>query len=411
MQSEELYAQLLGLRAPWTVTSVELEMPAKVTVFVELDPSADVVCPECDRTCSRHDTRRRKWRHLDTMQAQTILVADVPRADCPEHGVKQMAVPWSAPGSRFTAMFEVLVIDWLKAAKGNISAVAKLLGMTWDEVDGVMARAVQRGLQSRKVESPRRIGVDETSFQRRHQYVTVVADLDERRVLHVADGRGKTSLGDYLSTLTATQRAELEAIALDMHGPFISALREHVPDADEKMCFDKFHVAALLSHAVDLVRRAENRELLERGDDRLKRTRYFWLANPTTMSEQRWADFESLRESTLKTARAWAIKEAAMEVWSLDAPTPVLQNAWRAVITWGRRSRLGPIKRAMATLRDHLGGIIRAQQLRLTNAQLEGINGIIQTLKRTARGFRNRDRFRNAIYFHLGGLDLYPKPA
>ena len=147
-------------------------------------------------------------------------------------------------------MFEVLVIDWLKAANGNISAVAKLLGMTWDEVDGVMERAVRRGLQARKVESPRRLGVDETSFQRRHQYVTVVADLDAHRVVHVADGRGKAALSGYLRTLTATQLAELEAIALDMHAPFISAIRELVPDADEKMCFDKFHVAALLSRSI-----------------------------------------------------------------------------------------------------------------------------------------------------------------
>jgi len=308
-------------------------------------------------------------------------------------------------------MFEILVIDWLKAAKGNVTAVASQLGMTWDQVDGVMSRAVERGLQRRTVESPRRLGVDETSFKRRHQYVTVVADLESHRVLHVAEGRGKAALSSYFEALTDEQRGELEAIALDMHGPFISAIRQYVPDAEAKMCFDKFHVAALLSHAVDLVRRAESRELHECGDDRLKRTRYLWLSNPTTMSDERWAGFEHLRESTLKTARAWAIKEAAMEVWTLDASAPVLLDAWRAVIAWGRRSRLAPIKRAMATLRDHLTGVIRAQQLRLTNARLEGINSIIQGLKRTARGFRNRDRFRNAIYFHLGGLDLYPKPA
>ena len=180
-------------------------MPGRVTVYVELETSGDVVCPECGRGCRRHDTRRRKWRHLDTMQAQTVLVAEVPRADCPEHGVKQMRVPWAEPGSRFTAMFEVLVIDWLKAAKGNISAVAARLGMTWDEVDGVMARAVRRGLGRREVQSPRRFGVDETSFKRRHQYVTVVADLDTHRVLHVADGRGKAALSGYLQGLTAKQ--------------------------------------------------------------------------------------------------------------------------------------------------------------------------------------------------------------
>ena len=60
-------------------------------------------------------------------------------------------------------------------------------------------------------------------------------------------------------------------------------------------------------------------------------------------------------------------------------------------------------------IKRHLHGILNAIVLGVTNARSEGINSRIQWIKYTARGFRNRDRFRTAIYFHLGGLDLYPE--
>ena len=189
MRDRELYRQLLGLERPWTVDAVDLG-PGTVEVRLKCE-TRRLPCPECGESCPRYDSRERRWRHLDTMQYQTILVADVPRIDCPEHGKRQVRVPWAEPGSRFTALFERLAIDWLLAA--NTSAVSALLGLSWDEVDGIQQRAVARGLARRKLEPVRHLGVDETSFQRRHEYVTVVVDSIRGRVLHVADGRGRGS--------------------------------------------------------------------------------------------------------------------------------------------------------------------------------------------------------------------------
>ena len=112
-------------------------------------------------------------------------MAKVPRVQCPQHRVLQLPVPWSEGRSRLTALCEALVIDWLRYA--TTAAVAEQLRLSWDAVDGVMQRAVQRGLQRREVRLPRRLGVDETSFQKRHEYVTVINDLDGN-VAHVADG-------------------------------------------------------------------------------------------------------------------------------------------------------------------------------------------------------------------------------
>lgn len=409
MRETELYARILDIQAPWQVTSVKLQLDqGKVVIDVEYDPDASLVCPRCGRTARRYDTRRRRWRHLDTCQYQTLLDAGVPRVECTEHGVQTMGVPWAEGSSRLTALFEALAIDWMREA--SISAVAERLRSSWDQAAGIMERAVRRGLVRREVALPKTLAVDETSFQRRHEYVTVVHDpsAPNKRVLHVADGRGKEALGGFLGGFRKEEREAVEVVVMDMHEPFISAVREALPDGASKVAFDKYHVAAHLGDAVNRVRREEHKALMRRGDERLKGTRFLWLRNPEKMAEETWSSFEVLRESTLRTARAWSIKEAAMEIWDHTGPEG-MRASWGRWYDWAIRSRLEPIKRAARMVKRHLDGILLAARHRITNASAEGLNSVIQSVKHRARGFRNRERFRAAIYFHLGGLDLYPE--
>lgn len=406
MRDIDLYRQILGVTRPWEVTDVELRLDAgEVEVSVAFAASGELTCPKCGRPAPRYDTRRRRWRHLPTCQYRTILAAEVPRVRCEEHGVTTVAVPWSDPGSGFTALFEALIIDWLKEA--SIAAVARQLDLTWDQVDGVMGRAVRRGMLRRHLEAASHLGVDETSFAKRHEYVTVVADMRRGIVHHVADGRGREALGSYYEELGREGRAAIESVAMDMWAPYISATTDFIPDAGSKIAFDKFHVAMHLGDAVDRVRRQENRELLASGDETLKGTKHLWLFHPDRLDGSRALYFDDLVRKTLRTARAWMLKELGMEMWEANsrAEAKEIFDAW---YSWAIRSRLAPIKRVARMIKRHLTGILNAIEKRITNARLEGINAIIQGLKRTARGYRNRQRFRNAIYFHLGGLDLYP---
>ena len=377
-----------------------------VRVEVAWAGPAKLTCPECGLEGPRYDARRREWRHLDMCQGKTILEADVPRVKCPEHGVRQGKVPWAEAGSGFTALFECVVIDRLKEA--SITAVGVQLRMSWDEVDGIMERAVRRGLARRTAVAPERVGIDETPFQQRHEYVTVVVDLDDGKVLYVGDDRKRGSLDAFDEGIGEAGRKRIPAVAMDMWKPYIASTRAHVPEADGKIAFDKFHVAALLGKAVDTVRRQEHRALSAAGDARLAKTRHLWLTNPERMSEEHWKGrFRQLRASTLKTARAWAIKEEAMGLrWYGERAWA--RKAWRAWLGWASRSRLEPVLKAARTVRDHLWGILNAIVLGATNAMGESVNAGIQRVKRMACGFRNRDRFRRAVYFHLARLDLYP---
>lgn len=404
--SRTLYATLLGITEPWGVEVVEMKQEAgEVHVTVALPANTRWVCPECLAAAPIHDHQERTWRHLDTCQFKTLIHARVPRLDCPAHGIRQLRVAWAEPGSRFTALFEALAIDWLKQA--SLSAVAKQLRISWDEADGIMGRAVERGLARRTLEPPRYVGVDETSFQKRHEYVTVASDLEGARVLYVGDDRGQEALDGFWRSWTPAQRARVEAVAMDMWEPYVRSTRAYLAEAEEKIVFDKFHVAQHLGKAVDEVRKREHRTRLAQGDPILKGTKYDWLRSRKGRSWSEARAFNLLREIVTKVARAWSLREAAMALWELHSQAAADRN-FKRWYRWARCSRLEPVRRVAEMLKRHWANIRTFFKHRITNAGAESINEKIQTVKRRARGFRSRQRFRNAIYFHCGGLDLYP---
>jgi transposase len=232
------------------------------------------------------------------MQFTTWIEAEVPRVECTTHGVKQLRVPWAEPGSQFTALFERLAIDLLREC--SITGAIRLLRISWDEGWGIKGRAVKRGLARRGQEVVARLGVDEKAIAKRHRYLTIVADLDRPRVLYLADDRKQASLDGFWPTLTPAQRAGITAVAMDMWEPYVQSTRAHLPEADAKIVFDKFHVVKHLHDAVDHVRRGEHRTLKRDGDARLTGSKYLWLRRPADLPpEQRLV----LRPCSGKTSR------------------------------------------------------------------------------------------------------------
>ncbi len=407
MRDKDLYAQILGIQSPWEVTDVELNVDENsVTVKVSPKAGSSQKCPTCNAVSPGYDSRLRRWRHLDTCQYKTILLADVPRVNCKEHGVVTVTVPWAEPGSGFTLLFESLVIDWLKEA--STSAVSRLMGLSWNSIDGIMQRAVERGLSRREAHSMTKLGVDETAFKKRHDYVTVVSDQETGTVVYVGEDRKKATLKSWYETLTDEQRSSIQSVSMDMWPAFINATLEGLSDAEDKIAFDKFHVAKYLGDAVDKVRRNEHKALMAEGYEDLKGSKYDWLHNPKNMTHKQKTRFRALRDSTLKTARAWAIKELAMSLWHYSSKTWALK-AWKQWLSWAVRCRLQPMMAVAKTIKEHLWGILNAIVLKVSNGPAEGINSRIKMIKIRSRGFRNKQRFANAIYFHLGGLDLYPR--
>ena len=195
---------------------------------------------------------------------------------------------------------------------------------------------------------------------------------------------------------------------MDMHVPYIVSSAEHVPDLLDKLCFDRFHVSQLFSRAIDQTRRAEVRQLRKEGDDRLKGTRYLWLRAMTSLPRKLRQQLASLLESAGAVGEVWTIKEAASKLWHYKSRTWAMK-AWRALCQAARSIDAPALQRAIDTVLRHLPGIVNSVVHGVTNATSESINSRVQALKKRANGYRSRARFRDAIMFHLGGLDLYPR--
>jgi transposase len=219
--------------------------------------------------------------------------------------VRQVRLPWAEERARFTALFEALVIDWLRATE-SIAAVAKGMRLSWEEVAGIRSRAVDRGMRRRgRASLPASMGVDETSITRGHEYITVVNALSEARVLDVIDERKEESLNKFWAQYSPEELEKVEKVAMDMWPPYIASTRKHLLFADDKIVFDKFHIMKHLGQAVDLVRRAEHRQLRAADDERLAKTRYWWLTHPERLEGEARARIDALRGGTLRTARAF----------------------------------------------------------------------------------------------------------
>lgn len=196
---------------------------------------------------------------------------------------------------------------------------------------------------------------------------------------------------------------------MDMWDPYIAATRANVPDAEKKIVFDRFHVMKHVLAAVDEVRKNEHRALADAGEETLKGTKYLWLWSRENIPQWRQEEFEALRAKDLKVCRAWAIKENLRHLWEYRYAASMRKyfNRW---YFWATHSRLAPIKKVAKTVKAHINNIVTYARHRITNALGEAINGKIEKIKRMACGFRNRSHYRTAIYFHCGGLDLFPKP-
>lgn len=404
MTVEEHYRKLMQLPPPWEVTKVDESLAEqRVTVCLRWPHRERVPCPVCGQASPVYDRMaERTWRHLSVMQYRLELRCAVPRCQCPEHGVKTVAVPWAEPGSRFTLHFEAFAVAVITACR-SLTQAADLLGLHWGSVQRIIDAAVARGLARRTCAALRRVGLDEKSFLRGQSYVSVMTDLDERRVLEVVAGRDTQACASLWEALPEEQRAQVEAAAMDMGAPFILGTRQAAPQAD--IVHDRFHVSQSLNEAVDQTRRAESAKLAAQGDDTLKRTRYLWLHGVTP--EDQKARFEELLETNLRTARAWAYKEQMVEFWEQPDATSgadFFAQWYRSVI----HTRMPKMKQVARSLKTHLSGLLTYFKHRISNALTEGFNSKIQAIKADARGFRRFENYRVRILFFCGKLDLMP---
>ncbi len=334
------------------------------------------------------------------MQFKTFIHTSIPSIDCPTHGVQTIPVPWSAKHSRFTIFFERLAIDILTSFQNQTSA-QKLLSLSWEEVHHIQEKAVKRGLHRREDFPLSRLGVDEKNFKRNHSSVTLLYDLDRSRVFDVAPDRKAASLSLLLDRMPSSFKKNIQAVAVDIWDPFLSAITQCLHQA--RIVHDKFHIIRYLLQAVDQVRKYETKT--HRG--LLKGTKYLWLKNPINFTPWQVDQYDALKTRQLTTGKDWAYKKLFQEFYACtqeEAGRNFFTKWYEEVI----QSGLTPLIKVAKMFQKYLSSIVSFLTYRITNAVAEGINSKIQQIKSAARGFRSFHNYRIAILFHCGGINFYP---
>lgn len=402
MKEELLFAAALGLPHPWKVDKVDLSDnqgagTKELHIWIGYEEKSKFHCE--GQSCPVYDHQDRTWRHLNFFQHVCYLHCRVPRIKTPDGHVRLVEVPWAGEGSSFTLLFEAYAMLMAKSGM-SLAAVGRYLGLDGRVIGRIIKRHVHEALAEQSLEPPAYIGVDETSIAKGHNYITVLTDLDRKKVIGLGKGKDGTALESAVKEMfeRGASPEEVEVVTQDLSPAYIAASSRCFPNAE--IIFDKFHITALLNKAVDEVRKED-----ARSNDILKKSKYLWLYKGSRLSANQQDRLAMLSEACPNIGTAYRLKEQYRIIWDQDDKAHAVDNllAWMKL---ARTSGLKQMEKFVETLESHWNGIISYFKKRLTSGFAERVNLKIQEVKRLARGYSSIDNFKTMIYFHLGGLDL-----
>jgi transposase len=403
MRATTLLTEILGLKET-KVLGLEFVPDGLV---VEVKPrQRRARCSGCTRKVRGLYDRRdgRRWRHLSLAGLDVWVRYDVRRVECPRCGVRVELVPWAERESDFTVPFEEMTA--YLAQRTDQTTVSGMMRVAWTTVGSIVARVIARLGPTDRLEGLRCIGVDELSYRRHHEYVTVVVDHRSGNVVWVGEGKSADTLKQFFAALGAERAALLEAVTIDLSGAYIKAVTEASPAA--LLVFDRFHVQRLAHEAVDEVRRSEARALSIAEDRRLlKGIRFALQKNPWNLLRSERIKLTQLQRENRRIYRAYLLKESLLDI--LDRhQVGVAARKLDEWCRWAMRSQLRPFKKLARTLRKHKDGVLAYVQTRLNNGRTEGLNGKIRVITRRAFGFHNVSSLIGMIFLCCSGLRLSP---
>lgn len=398
---DRLFEAALGIAAPWFVAGVRFDENSRVlTVGIDFTAGTRFAAEGASGEHPVHDTLTKTYRHLNFFQHECVLEVRTPRVKLPDGTVHLVKPPFAGKLSGFTLLFEALVL--MLAPQMPFAAVARIVGISPHRVLAICKGYVSLALAQAYFGNVRALAIDETSRARGHDYITLAADADERRVLAVVEGRDAKAVAAIADELVehGCPPEQIDCVSIDMSPAYIKGCTEELPNA--RITFDKFHVVWHANAAVDKMRRIE-----QRTDKSLKGMRWSLLKDRESLKPEAAADLDALisRMTTVRTARAWAYKEQLREILERKQINVVRQMLlhWCTCVM---RSKVEPMKEVAAMVRRHLQGIVAWAQTRQTNGFLEALNGLFQAAKRRARGFASFDTIRTVVFLIAGKLDF-----
>ena len=401
MAETKLFEVALGIEAPWFVRDVAFDAKARtLTISVDFKPGTRFGVPGVPGEHPVYDTTVKRYRHLNFFQHECFLEVRVPRVTLPDGNVRQVEPAFVGRLAGFTLLFEALILAFCREMP--FRAVARLTGVSLYRVMSLCERYVDLAVAQQDLSGVESLAIDETSKARGHDYVTIAADSARRAVIAVTEERDAKAVERLAQDIRAHggDPLAIESVSIDMSPAFIKGVARQFPNA--QVTFDKFHVIAHASHALDLTRRAE-----QKRDPALKGLRWTLLKDSRSLTAAARNDLEALMAdvTTKRTARAWVYREQLREILNRKQVNVVrlMLKQWCANVA---RSKVEPMKAVARLVRAHLEGIIAWAQTRATNGFLEVLNGLFQAAKRKARGYGRLATIRTVIFLIAGKLDF-----
>ena len=402
MLIETFIRKELGLKAH-RVTAIE-QTDEELVVCIERLGNRHLRCAVCRQPVQQvHDVcREREWQDLRMRDVRMVLRYQPRRLRCPRGcGVHVEAIPWAERWARVTKALAGAV---MRMAQGQSwQETARVYGLNWKSVAGIVRRAVECGLAQRQGKALHWIGIDEVSRKKGHQYLTVVYDLERRVLLWVGEDRTEETLAKFFTGLGRRRCATVQVVCMDMWAAYAKAVRQYLPNA--QVLFDRFHVVQHLNRALDEVRRAEMRRLSRRERVHFKKTRYLLLKNPWNLTRSQKDRLSTLVRWNTPIVRAYYLKESFQMFWDYKQPRRAEEHL-RQWLRAAKRTRLKAFKEFARMMENHIDGILAWTKLRLSNGALEGMNNKIKLVSHRSFGFRNARNFIAAIYHCCARLPL-----
>lgn len=417
MDNTSLFTAAIQLEYPWKVTNVEFlpdkDKPTGMTLhitvgfekgakFIFLNDDGSVWADENGNPIERtaHDTVDRTWRHLNFFQYETYIHAKMPKVSDGQGHCPTVQAPRARKNSGFTLLFESRVMELAKHVP--VAAIARLVG----KHDGRLWRIIKHYAdEARKLEDYSEvtsIGMDETS-RKGHNYITVVVDLKERKVIFATEGKDHTTVDQFVKDFKIHKGDpdSIKIVTCDMSPGFRMGVEDNFHNSNT--IIDKFHVIKHANEAVDAVRKAESKE-----NPLLKKTRYFWLKNEDNLTDKQLEWKQQLMKASkhLKTGRVYSMRVELQDIYDQAYNRQTAEVRLRKLCTWMMHSRLAEMKKLCGLIRNHRDEMLNYFEYKFTNAIPEGMNSIIQNVKRRARGFRNTEYFKTMIYLNCSNPDI-----
>lgn len=405
MKSEELFAIGLGLLPPWEVKEVKFEETSEgkeLHIYIDFKRGSrfanDNGKPE-----AVYDTEEKQWRHLNFFEHRCYLHCRVPRIPMSDGKIRMIDVPWSRPGSGFTLLFEAYTMKLIEGEM-PVSSVARHTMVTAPRIWRVFHYWVSKAKKQIDLGGVSRIGIDETSSRKGHNYITNFVDLDTRRLIFSTQGRSADTIERFVAELESRggNRNAIKVVSMDMSPSYISGYLEYFSHA--KLVFDKFHIVKMLNEALDKTRKAEQKD-----KKLLKGHRFTLLHKRSKLSEKKCMELETLLLTYPVLGEAYKFKEGFFDAFTYEKPDDAISYLckWCKAVC---ETSLTHMKDFANTLKAHWSGIITNFTCPgVNNGILEGINQKIQLAKRRARGFAIISNFIDMAYFVCGKLKFdYP---